>query len=185
MWRSHYSAMLLAIWFLGTAVSLLKITWDHVVLMWFQLRQPLIQEGDIIRRTSRLARQLGIGRRIAVRSSDSLIAPVAFGTWCPTIALPSAFAEQFSDSHQDAVLAHELAHLAARDPLWQLHTIRETRLMLLSFTTTDGTHSIQHNFHFVFKNIYFTSLSFFQIQNILQTKLSVKFTQAAFRLSDI
>ena len=34
-------------------------------------------------------------------------------------ALPSRFSEEYSDVQQEAVLAHELAHLARRDPAWQ------------------------------------------------------------------
>jgi len=45
---------------------------------------------------------------------------VAFGLVRPTLALPASFAADFNDREQEAILAHELAHLAARDPLWQL-----------------------------------------------------------------
>jgi hypothetical protein len=46
--------------------------------------------------------------------------PVAFGIWRPTIVLPAGFWDRFGREEQEAMLAHELAHLAARDPLWQL-----------------------------------------------------------------
>jgi tetratricopeptide (TPR) repeat protein/Zn-dependent protease with chaperone function len=46
--------------------------------------------------------------------------PIAFGLFLPSIALPADFTRRFSHAEQDAMLAHELAHLAARDPLWYL-----------------------------------------------------------------
>ena len=44
--------------------------------------------------------------------------PVAFGMIRPTVALPDDFAERFSPAQRAAMLAHELAHLTARDPMW-------------------------------------------------------------------
>src|SRR6185503_14478821 len=46
--------------------------------------------------------------------------PIAFGIFHPGISLPPNFSEKFSIAQQEAMLAHELAHLAAGDPLWQL-----------------------------------------------------------------
>ena len=48
-----------------------------------------------------------------------LAGPVAFGSIRPTVALPESFACDFEPASQDAMLAHELAHLAAGDPAWQ------------------------------------------------------------------
>jgi beta-lactamase regulating signal transducer with metallopeptidase domain len=48
----------------------------------------------------------------------SLRSPVAFGIFRPTIALPPDFLVRFSVAEREAMLAHEMAHLAARDPLW-------------------------------------------------------------------
>ncbi len=122
--QDHRGFSLLALWFLGTVLSLVKMVWNQVALMWFQARQPFAG-GEITRRAHGRARQLGIGRRVCVRTSydlasHDLAAPVAFGVFRPTIVLPSSFRQQFSLPQQDAVLTHELAHLAARDPLWQL-----------------------------------------------------------------
>lgn len=52
--------------------------------------------------------------------SPELCGPVAFGVWRPTIALPTQFSRRFTSSQRDAMVAHELAHLRGRDPLWCL-----------------------------------------------------------------
>src|SRR5205823_5993694 len=43
-----------------------------------------------------------------------------FGIFRPTISLPKDFCKQFTAEQREAMLIHELAHLAARDPLWYL-----------------------------------------------------------------
>ncbi|MCC7377415.1 MAG: hypothetical protein IT581_22330 [Verrucomicrobiales bacterium] len=57
---------------------------------------------------------------LRVVESPELCGPVAFGVWRPTIALPTQFSRRFTSSQRDAMVAHELAHLRGRDPLWCL-----------------------------------------------------------------
>ncbi|RIK83318.1 MAG: hypothetical protein DCC68_04135 [Planctomycetota bacterium] len=45
--------------------------------------------------------------------------PLAFGVVRPTIGLPADFSRRFTADERRAMLAHELAHLAAGDPLWR------------------------------------------------------------------
>ncbi|MFO1458021.1 MAG: M56 family metallopeptidase [Verrucomicrobiota bacterium] len=49
---------------------------------------------------------------------QGLRGPVAFGLFRPTIALPADLDRRFSPAQQEAMMAHELAHLAGRDPAW-------------------------------------------------------------------
>ena len=82
-------------------------------------RQRQIQpDAEIVRQVGVLAARLGLRRHISVVASRSLAAPVAFGWWHPTIGLPADFCAAHSRVEQDAMLVHELAHLAAHDPLW-------------------------------------------------------------------
>lgn|GEM_PF-1562755 len=66
---------------------------------------------------ARLRRPLGL-RRVRLLVWPRLRGPVAFGVLRPTVALPEDFRTRFSPAQCEAMLAHELAHLAARDPLW-------------------------------------------------------------------
>ena len=50
--------------------------------------------------------------------ADDLPSPVAFGQ--SGICLPANVFEHFSADHRDALVAHELAHLERRDPMWLL-----------------------------------------------------------------
>ena len=48
-----------------------------------------------------------------------LLTPVVFGSLRPAIAVPTRFSQGFDPGQREAVLAHEIAHLAAWDPAWQ------------------------------------------------------------------
>ena len=66
---------------------------------------------------ARLAARMGLGT-VRVVSWDGLETPVAYGVVRPTVALPSDWAVRHGEGDRDAMLAHEVAHLAGRDPAW-------------------------------------------------------------------
>ena len=49
---------------------------------------------------------------------SKLPGPIAFGIFRLTIGLPPGFHRNFNIPQQDAMIAHELAHLAVHDPAW-------------------------------------------------------------------
>jgi beta-lactamase regulating signal transducer with metallopeptidase domain len=65
----------------------------------------------------RLKTSFGL-RRVKTQVWDGLRTPVAFGIFQPTIALPPDFSRHFLPAEKEVVIAHELAHLTARDPFW-------------------------------------------------------------------
>lgn len=78
-------------------------------------REP-IEAGPLHERLESLRRRLGVTDAIALSWSDSIATPVAFGLVRFEICLPRRCVELESDQ-QDAMLAHEIAHLVRRDPL--------------------------------------------------------------------
>jgi hypothetical protein len=74
----------------------------------------------MIDRLHGLKQRLGMRRPVRLLESAELAGPVAFGILRPTVAIPQGLHQTFTRDEVDAILAHELAHLAARDPLWQL-----------------------------------------------------------------
>ena len=108
------------IWGLGAAAVVGWITWARSLLLVFRRRHPAVRDEALCRRVGRLARRLGIRRPVSLLRAAGLRTPVAFGTLRPTVVLPAAFADDFGSQEQEAMLAHELAHLAAWDPAWQL-----------------------------------------------------------------
>lgn len=65
--------------------------------------------------------QLGVRHPVRLLVSDDVSTPMAGGVWRPAIFLPRS-ATSWTPEHRDLVLAHELAHLAGRDPLRHLMT---------------------------------------------------------------
>ncbi|MHC4179890.1 MAG: M56 family metallopeptidase, partial [Planctomycetota bacterium] len=109
-----------AIWAFGAAVIAAWAVCVRTLVFALWRRRTAASDGPLCERVARLARRLGIRRRVRVLEGVGLRAPVAFGSIRPTVAVPVTFADDFDRQQQGAVLAHELAHLAARDPAWQV-----------------------------------------------------------------
>ena len=107
----------LNLWMVGVAVFLVRAVGLRLWLALAAARRPDVTDPILLARIGRLRVQVGL-RRVQVRSWEGLGSPVAFGIWRPTVALPSDFRARFTSEAQDAMIAHELAHLAAKDPLW-------------------------------------------------------------------
>jgi Zn-dependent protease with chaperone function len=117
-----------ALWLTGLALLVGRLLLARVSLAWCALKtreglysppqRPADAEpADTDAIVARLRRRLGL-RRVRVRVWPRLRGPVAFGVLWPTVALPADFTTRFSPAQREAMLAHELAHLAAHDPLW-------------------------------------------------------------------
>jgi beta-lactamase regulating signal transducer with metallopeptidase domain len=107
----------LQLWAAGTMLIGLRALSVRVWLLLVTQRRRRVDDSRILERVEVLRERVGL-KRVRVVSWPGLRSPIAFGLWRPTIALPPDFASRFEDEAQEAILAHELAHLAARDPLW-------------------------------------------------------------------
>lgn len=81
-------------------------------------RGRFLDSGDLAVRAQALARTMGIRRRVRIRLMPLLHSPIAFGVLRPVIGVPSDFTTGYTEAQQDAMLAHELAHVAALDAAW-------------------------------------------------------------------
>ena len=108
-----------AIWALGSGVLFVRVLWAGLRLRAF--RRGAVPAGEAVqRRVGAISGRLGFRRPVRVLVADGLRVPVAFGVFRPTLVLPAVFDAEFDPPQQEAVLAHELAHLAAGDPVWHL-----------------------------------------------------------------
>ena len=108
------------LWGCGAALLLARMIGTRWRLLRFHQRQACFEDAGLRQRVEHLATRLGLRRRIGILASPHLAAPIAFGVVRPVIVLPTGFLDDFDVRQQDAMLTHELAHLAAGDPLWQL-----------------------------------------------------------------
>ena len=108
------------LWLTGTGMMGAYVLFGYLMLTVFRRQAKPFTDVDVRQRVDRLAHRLDIRRRVSVVQSSRLKTPVAFGTLGPTIALHGDLSDEFGEEQVDAILAHELAHLAAGDPAWHL-----------------------------------------------------------------
>ncbi|MEM7306673.1 MAG: M56 family metallopeptidase [Planctomycetota bacterium] len=113
-----WSVWLLAAWLAWAAVGLAQLG-----RRWLALRRGLehrepVQSGPLASRMHELRRGLGVARGVRLYRSPYVSSPLALGGG--SIVLPSFATQELSRDSQDAMLAHELAHIARRDAAWAL-----------------------------------------------------------------
>jgi len=109
-------------WLVGIFVILLYRVRAHLALLMFRRRhRHRVPVSDALRqRVDQLSQQLGLRGKVHITEVSGLTTPVAFGIFTRTIGLPLGFADDFDPRDQEVMLAHELSHLASRDPAWLL-----------------------------------------------------------------
>lgn len=116
------------VWLAGSVLILFRVTIAHLLCLRIRLRNnaaPAGVSGDV----ASLAGSLGVKHRIHVLESVGLAGPMVFGLFKPTIVVPDTFESDFEPPQRRAMLAHELAHLTNRDPLW--HRLGDVTAALL------------------------------------------------------
>jgi hypothetical protein len=108
------------IWFTGVLVLAGRVLVSRVVLVTFRARHGQLADDDLASEVAAVASQLGFRGAIRVMRAGRLSAPIAFGVLRPTVGLPERFAADFDGPERQVMLAHEVAHLAARDPAWHV-----------------------------------------------------------------
>jgi beta-lactamase regulating signal transducer with metallopeptidase domain len=111
--------ILTAAWLLVAGVLLLRLVSGHLRLhRRLADRRPI--GGRLRSRLDELIALAGLPGPVVLSESARLSVPLALGIGRREICLPREALCQLDDAEQDAVLAHELAHLRRRDPRWQL-----------------------------------------------------------------
>jgi hypothetical protein len=104
------------VWLLGTLALLVRAAANRGWLAW-QRHKMALADVETQETVARLRAALGLSG-VELRTWARLRGPIAFGWRRPTVALPRGFSLRFTPGRREAMLAHELAHLAAGDPLW-------------------------------------------------------------------
>lgn len=107
------------LWGAGCLIALCRLlagAWATRTL----LRRSLPALPHIQTLAQTIAADAGIRRLPAVRTTNDLQSPALCRVFAPALLLPSAIASRADERELRAILSHELAHLKARDPLWNL-----------------------------------------------------------------
>lgn len=110
---------LAALWGVGALGSLALLA-----LRWRAFRQRLvgrlrISAGPLRSELDRLRDRARLGQDVELSQTRRLLVPCATGLTRPEICLPDRAVQALPTEAQHSILAHEMAHLARRDPLWQ------------------------------------------------------------------
>jgi hypothetical protein len=111
---------ILAAWLVGAFLLSAAYLRSYVLLRRRLRYRPRVVGGVMLQRLGRLVREAGIARPVRLTCTWRLRVPVALGGQVAEVCVPPRALFQLSDEQQDALLAHELAHLARRDPAWLL-----------------------------------------------------------------
>jgi beta-lactamase regulating signal transducer with metallopeptidase domain/predicted nucleic acid-binding Zn-ribbon protein len=113
------ATLALAVWAAGAAAAVAMLLLSLVRVHRLATGCHAAATPDWHALTTALAARLGLRRQAHVVFSDRVRTPMAGGIWRPLIFLPSS-ADGWSADRREIVLAHELSHLARRDPLRHL-----------------------------------------------------------------
>jgi len=105
-------------WVAASSVLLLRLAVARArVLDGLGVRSPVL-DTSLRSQLDRLCAEAGRASPVRLTTAEGLKSPVALG-WSE-ICLPRAALDELDASQQRSVLAHELAHLQRKDPLWLL-----------------------------------------------------------------
>lgn len=122
--------VVVGLWMLGAVVALgRRVRGRRTFFREIGPRRP-VSDAYAIDVANRLARLAGLRRPVRVTTAPGLTVPVALGR--DEVCLPGRALVDLGESRLHALLAHEVAHLARRDPLW-----------LVAFTVLEGAFFFQ------------------------------------------
>ena len=109
-WRAWLGVGVLAM----VAGGLLRLLFGLASVRRLRAGSVAVQDASLLESFDETAASLGQQGRVELRESPHVATPATIGWRSPVVLLPSAWSEWTRDQ-QRAVLAHELAHVAARD----------------------------------------------------------------------
>jgi HEAT repeat protein/Zn-dependent protease with chaperone function len=111
-------ALFFMAWVAASSVLLLRLAVARArVLDGLGLRAPVL-EPKVLAQLDLLCQEAGRQDAVRLTTAEGLKSPVALG-WSE-ICLPKAALSELDEAQQRSVLAHELAHIERKDPLWLL-----------------------------------------------------------------
>ncbi|MCA9691798.1 MAG: hypothetical protein KC636_19490 [Myxococcales bacterium] len=108
------------VWLLGVTLSLTRFAG-----VWLRLARRLrtrrtVRGGGVYELLARLCGAVGLRKPVRLTCTPAIAVPLASGVLRPEICIPRRSVRGLSPRSQEALLAHELAHVLRRDPLWRL-----------------------------------------------------------------
>lgn len=119
-WLEANYPLIVAVWMLGFGFFLLRLASG----LWYVNRLSksgmLLADAGWEEKMTALGKRLGMMRPVRLLESALVRAPVAIGWLKPVILLPIGLVNRLSLAEVEAILAHEMAHIARRDWVFNL-----------------------------------------------------------------
>lgn len=112
--------LLVGFWVVGFAFFLLKLGGGMLYLRRLRSTATVLEDHTWQHRADELAQRLALTRPVLLLESALIHTPLTLGLLKPLILMPIGLINQLSASEVEAILAHELAHIARRDWLFNL-----------------------------------------------------------------
>lgn len=119
-WLEERHPLIVAVWLLGFGFFLLRFAGGLWYVNRLSRRGTIPVTDEWAQKTAALAGRLGISKTVRLLESALVHAPVAIGWLKPVILLPVGLVNRLSPAEVEAILAHELAHIARRDWVFNL-----------------------------------------------------------------
>ncbi len=119
-WAQAWPQWLVGAWVLLALHALLRLARSASHLRALLRDRSPLYTGALSDCAARLARRLGLSRRVRLSLAPRLDVPLARGLWRPEVCLPARALSELGDDERTALCAHELAHVVRRDPAWLL-----------------------------------------------------------------
>ncbi|MBL7825735.1 MAG: M56 family metallopeptidase [Saprospiraceae bacterium] len=119
-WLEINHALVVMVWMIGFLFFMLRLSGGFWQVYRLRTRGVQLPESVWIERLERLRVTIGFNQRVQLLESALAHTPMAMGWIKPVILLPIGLVNQLSAAEVEAVLAHELAHIARRDWLFNL-----------------------------------------------------------------
>ncbi|HEX4962888.1 MAG TPA: M56 family metallopeptidase [Thermoanaerobaculia bacterium] len=116
--NSTIPTALLGLWALGAAVLAGAYVRSYSRIRRRLRTRPRVVGGSLLTQLRDLAAGAGLNEPVRLSCSSRVPVPLALGVRQPEICIPPRALAGLSEEQQQGLLAHELAHLVRRDPVW-------------------------------------------------------------------
>ena len=125
-WLAAVPYVVALVWAAGAAAALgLWLLRRNRIARLVRTAAPL-DDDRVLTPLRRLEARRG-GTAIRAVTADTPLEPGVFGIWRPILLWPTRITGQLADAHIEAILEHELCHVARRDNLWAAgHAVVQT-----------------------------------------------------------
>ncbi|MDO8368328.1 MAG: M56 family metallopeptidase [Saprospiraceae bacterium] len=119
-WLEANHVLIVAAWLIGFVFFLLRLGGGLWQVHRLRTRGLIALEAHWQERILALSGRIGVSKAVQLFESAWVHAPLTIGWLKPAILLPIGFVNQLPTAEVEAVLAHELAHIARRDWVFNL-----------------------------------------------------------------